>query len=189
MGIDPNNHRLNHTLPPRQRQHGSNSTSSSGSKSQVCEPCDQQMKSQGDNDQVSDAASCLNDESCSLPDLNLDLTKATSSPLTTAPEMKQHEPKATPTLLLFQWLDRRHFHATHLSMLKDDNLYFFWIEGPSIWEGLMWFMWIRHEYKVIRVRRYCHLQKDGSWLAQVIHGNAWRGWLVAWIWTNFGAKV
>lgn len=23
----------------------------------------------------------------------------------------------------------------------------------------MWFMWIRHEYKVIRVRRYCHLQK------------------------------
>ncbi|RWR93891.1 transcription repressor MYB4-like protein [Cinnamomum micranthum f. kanehirae] len=102
MGIDPNNHRLNHTLPPRQRQHGSNSTSSSGSKSQVCEPCDQQMKSQGDNDQVSDAASCLNDESCSLPDLNLDLTKTTSSPLTTAPEMKQHEPKATPTLLLFQ---------------------------------------------------------------------------------------
>lgn len=102
MGIDPNNHRLNHTLPPRQHQHGSNSTTSLGSKSQVCEPYDQQMKSQGDNyDQVSDAASCLNDESCSLPDLNLDLTITTSSPLTTAPEMKQHEPKATPTVLLF----------------------------------------------------------------------------------------
>lgn len=104
MGIDPNNHRLSHRLPPHRHQHVSNSATSSGSKSQVCEPY-QQVKSQGDNDQVSDACSCLKDDACALPDLNLELTTTTSSPpLTTASEMKQHhEPQASPTLLLFIW--------------------------------------------------------------------------------------
>lgn len=83
MGIDPNNHRLNHKLPSRQQQqHGSNSSTSSRWKSQVCEP-NEQVRSQGESDRVSDAASGLSHNTPVLPDLNLDLTVTISSPYVT----------------------------------------------------------------------------------------------------------
>ncbi|MBA0753058.1 hypothetical protein Gogos_021772 [Gossypium gossypioides] len=81
MGIDPNNHRLithNH-LP---RPHDSNSGASiisPASKVPVTENTNihPPEKSRGDNDQVSDAASSLEDHK--LPDLNLDLTISVSA--------------------------------------------------------------------------------------------------------------
>ncbi|KAA8529071.1 hypothetical protein F0562_033441 [Nyssa sinensis] len=77
MGIDPNNHRLSHNLFRPQNPDASGSATSSASKSHACEAA----KSRGgDNDQVSDAGSCLEDEPSGLPDLNLDLTMTIPSP-------------------------------------------------------------------------------------------------------------
>ncbi|XP_028759067.1 transcription factor MYB8 [Neltuma alba] len=132
MGIDPNNHRLSHKFPSLQNQTTSGSSESSGLKL----PKDAKKKkknnikptnkpktggSGGDinnYEQVSDAASGLEDESSSLPDLNLDLTINIPStiPASSAYEDDQkpihhHESKSprptqlascSPTLLLFQ---------------------------------------------------------------------------------------
>ncbi|KAL6010909.1 hypothetical protein ACLOJK_001352 [Asimina triloba] len=110
MGIDPNNHKLgnNITVAQPQHKHGSNSSTSSGSRSLVCEP-HRPARSHRDNDLVSDAASCLDDDSITLPDLNLDLTMAIPSPSLTAHirkdeefnELRRHEHESSPTLLLF----------------------------------------------------------------------------------------
>ncbi|KAM4097312.1 hypothetical protein ACJW30_08G172500 [Castanea mollissima] len=95
MGIDPNNHRLSHINVSRpqtsnasadatsihrlghinvsrpQTSNASADAKSSGLKTQANH---QSEKSQVENcDQVSDAGSCLEDDSCGLPDLNLDL--------------------------------------------------------------------------------------------------------------------
>ncbi|XP_030950005.1 myb-related protein 308-like [Quercus lobata] len=72
MGIDPNNHRLNHINVSRpQTSNASAGAMSSGLKTHAN---NQSEKSQVENcDQVSDAGSCLEDDSCGLPDLNLDL--------------------------------------------------------------------------------------------------------------------
>ncbi|XXG74224.1 hypothetical protein AAC387_Pa07g3001 [Persea americana] len=98
MGVDPNNHRMSRILPSHQQKNGTSSATSSGSKSQVCQPC-QLPKSNGENDQMSDAASCLDDDKCTLPDLNLDLTIAVSAPpLETASERPQsQESKLVPS--------------------------------------------------------------------------------------------
>ncbi|XP_077221100.1 MYB-like transcription factor 4 [Tasmannia lanceolata] len=98
MGIDPKNHRLSQKLP------------SCRSKSQANEHF-QKVKSNGENDQVSDAASCVDDIS-PLPDLNLDLT-ITPSCFTTEREKQQQQKSnvlrgiestsaLTPTLPLFR---------------------------------------------------------------------------------------
>nr|AKR80571.1 R2R3 MYB transcription factor [Vaccinium uliginosum] len=73
MGIDPNNHRLNQNLPPRSQnpRPSPTATASSASKHDVSQPLKTKL---AENDQVSDAASCLDDDSTPcLPDLNLDL--------------------------------------------------------------------------------------------------------------------
>ncbi|KAF5451004.1 hypothetical protein F2P56_031309 [Juglans regia] len=94
MGIDPNNHRLSQNLPRPQNPISTSSDAKlSGLKSCVAEP--PVTKSRGFDinnniyDQVSDAGSCLleDDNSCSLPDLNLDLT--TSIPFT--PVLVNHD--------------------------------------------------------------------------------------------------
>lgn len=80
MGIDPNNHRLSHNLP--RPLHMSNTSSDATTLTGLKLSCgtaaqEQQLaKSRADIncDQVSDAGSCLEDDSCGLPDLNLDLT-------------------------------------------------------------------------------------------------------------------
>ena len=79
MGIDPNNHRLIHTVLPNRPENQHNSNTSSGSKVPAINNIPP-VKSRCDNDQVSDAASCLEVEPCSqLPDLNLDLTISISA--------------------------------------------------------------------------------------------------------------
>ncbi|XVE85390.1 hypothetical protein DITRI_Ditri17bG0087200 [Diplodiscus trichospermus] len=79
MGIDPNNHRLNHNVLPHRPENPHNSHASSGSKVPATNNIPP-VKSRRDNDQVSDAASCLEDEpSGQLPDLNLDLTISISA--------------------------------------------------------------------------------------------------------------
>nr|AFH03064.1 R2R3-MYB transcription factor MYB12 [Epimedium sagittatum] len=96
MGIDPNNHRLTHNLPGRsQIQKVSTSAASSGSKNQTRLPV---MKIQANNDQLSDAgSSSLEDDTSTLPDLNLDLTINLPSPSPTFIEeaQKHVEPKTT----------------------------------------------------------------------------------------------
>lgn len=108
-GIDPNNHRLSHIniVPRSQNPNASASATSSGLKTQKPE------KSQVENcDQVSDAGSCLEDEnSCGLPDLNLDLMIGMPSPslANVEEEKKQFESNTSreldftpsPTLVLF----------------------------------------------------------------------------------------
>ncbi|XP_010259378.1 PREDICTED: transcription repressor MYB4-like [Nelumbo nucifera] len=115
MGIDPNNHRLNNHIHPSSpsKRVVSDSEISSGSKNQATQSC-QPAKSHGDNDRVSDAASCLEDDTCALPDLNLDLTMTTipsSSSLAVVEERHQIaepdtgtelESAPSPTLLLFR---------------------------------------------------------------------------------------
>ncbi|XP_043703042.1 transcription factor MYB8-like [Telopea speciosissima] len=113
MGIDPNNHRLNQKLPRTQILSGTDT--SSGLKIQACQPC-KPRKSQGDNDQVSDAGSCLEDGTCNLPDLNIDLT-INNIPSPSIPVVLEERPKCnldtniskeqlervpSPTLLLFR---------------------------------------------------------------------------------------
>ncbi|KAJ8641875.1 hypothetical protein MRB53_018569 [Persea americana] len=109
MGVDPNNHRMSRTLLSHQHNHGITSATSSGSKSQESQPS-QIAKSLGENDQLSDAASCLDDDTCALPDLNLDLTMTVpSSPNSASEKQRSEESKvlrgtqnaASPTLLLF----------------------------------------------------------------------------------------
>ncbi|XVE74720.1 hypothetical protein DITRI_Ditri12bG0040200 [Diplodiscus trichospermus] len=86
MGMDPNNHRLiSHNLIPRPgNPHNSNScesATSTSSKVPAATNINPPVKSRCENDEVSDAASCLEDEpSQMIPDLNLDLTVSISSP-------------------------------------------------------------------------------------------------------------
>ncbi|PSR88174.1 Transcription repressor like [Actinidia chinensis var. chinensis] len=107
MGIDPNNHRLNQSLSRSQNPCASNSTtSSSNSKDVLSKPT-----KRCDNDQVSDAGSCLEDATRVLPDLNLDLkiTNPSSIANIVEEEKKQNEPTISrefelaphPTLVLF----------------------------------------------------------------------------------------
>ena len=70
MGISPNHHRLNHSLPRLQSLGASTSKTSSALKSHECQP----VKCHVDNNQVSDAGSVLEDDPRGLPDLNLSLT-------------------------------------------------------------------------------------------------------------------
>ncbi|CAK9157550.1 unnamed protein product [Ilex paraguariensis] len=71
MGIDPNNHRINHSSS-RSPCVSNSSTLMSASKSHECK----RVKFQVNNDHVSDAASLLEDDDPrgGLPDLNLGLT-------------------------------------------------------------------------------------------------------------------
>ncbi|KAF2316757.1 hypothetical protein P3X46_026600 [Hevea brasiliensis] len=109
MGIDPNNHRLTHNLPRLQIPQDSGSATSSGGLKSDTEPHND------NNQQASDAASCLEDGPIALADLNLDLTISfpSSTAPNTTPEEKQKNtesnlskepevPAASFTLLLFQ---------------------------------------------------------------------------------------
>ena len=110
MGIDPNNHRLSHSIRPLQNSPTPDNSASSGSKENAKNEAKRPL---GDNyDQVSDAGSGLEDESCGLPDLNLDLTMNIPSASPIIPQDTQkptHESKtardpnfaSSPTLLLF----------------------------------------------------------------------------------------
>lgn len=131
MGIDPNNHRLSHKFPSLQNQTTSGSSASSGLKQNkaakkknnnniIDQPTNKPKNGSGEinHEQVSDAASGLEDESSGLPDLNLDLTiniPSTIPTISAAYEDNQkpiihHESKSpmnmqlvsSPTLLLFQ---------------------------------------------------------------------------------------
>ncbi|KAI9077475.1 hypothetical protein K1719_040546 [Acacia pycnantha] len=142
MGIDPNNHRLTPKFPSLSHHHQNQTTSGSSASSGLkkkkhkdnlndnnnIEPITKKPKtttgSAGNYEQVSDAASGLEDESSGLlPDLNLDLTinipSSTILPTSSAydheennqkPMIHQHESKSprtmqlasSPTLLLFQ---------------------------------------------------------------------------------------
>ncbi|XVF20653.1 hypothetical protein REPUB_Repub12eG0020000 [Reevesia pubescens] len=109
LGIDPNNHRLNqypirpqpqHVVPP-----------SPTSLNVACKP---PRGSSVDNDRVSDAASCLEDEKSGVSNLDLDLTIAfpSTEPIKSDEEKQQNtasivtsdqeENYTAPTLLLFQ---------------------------------------------------------------------------------------
>ncbi|KAB5544820.1 hypothetical protein DKX38_012932 [Salix brachista] len=106
MGIDPNNHRLRQNLlRPHNAQNPASASSSSGLKTQAIQ---QPTKSHVDKEQVSDAVSCLEDDPCALPDLNLDLTVSFHSPSTPDVEgnpkdsRPQLDTAPSPTLLLFQ---------------------------------------------------------------------------------------
>ncbi|KAA8530640.1 hypothetical protein F0562_005426 [Nyssa sinensis] len=109
MGIDPNNHRLNQITPRPQNQSISPVLTSSGS---MNKDTSKPTKNFGDNDRISDAASCLEDEKPGSHDLNLDLTIAIPSPSPLIVEKKgQNELKLTeevesgrpfPTLHLFR---------------------------------------------------------------------------------------
>ncbi|XP_022775676.1 transcription factor MYB8-like [Durio zibethinus] len=119
-GIDPNNHRLiNHNVLPRaESPRNSTSTSATSSSSKVpaaTNNINPTVKSRCDNDQISDAASCMEDEPCNqLPDLNLDLTISISSPSIAKLENQEQNHKQpnisrdlelispSPTLVLFR---------------------------------------------------------------------------------------
>ncbi|XP_002534714.2 transcription factor MYB8 [Ricinus communis] len=115
MGIDPKNHRLNQILP-RSHHHQHNHQTDHVSAPVEVGTCNRPNKSthgHDNNDRVSDAASCLEDETCSgSSDLNLDLTIAVPSPSpTTTWETRpancdmaascEVESDTSPTLLLF----------------------------------------------------------------------------------------
>lgn len=135
MGIDPNNHRLTHKFPPLQNPTTSGSSTSSGLKDNRNiiaknihnnEPTIKPEIGLSDlnHEQVSDAASGLEDESYGgVPDLNLDLTMSipstSSSPIiiptsaangdTQKPihhesksSREMHFANSSPTLFLFQ---------------------------------------------------------------------------------------
>ncbi|KAM7520308.1 hypothetical protein LguiB_019270 [Lonicera macranthoides] len=110
MGINPNNHRLNHNLPPRQNQQiSSDKTTSSGTIN-----ASDVSKTFGDNDKQSEAASCLENETSvsSHQELDLELSVAipSSSPSFVENKRQNIESKMTeevqcdpyPTLLLFR---------------------------------------------------------------------------------------
>ncbi|KAJ9708377.1 hypothetical protein PVL29_000429 [Vitis rotundifolia] len=108
MGIDPNNHRLSHNFPRPRDPCTVATATSSGLNNHASPP----VKSVGDNDQTSDAGSCLDDNRRALPDLNLDvaITNIPQPSLDTTEEEKKHnesklsrefEPGPSSTLLLF----------------------------------------------------------------------------------------
>ncbi|NP_001268133.1 R2R3 Myb transcription factor C2 repressor motif protein [Vitis vinifera] len=107
MGIDPNNHRLSHNFPRPRDPCTAATATSSGLNNHASPP----VKSVGDNDQTSDAGSCLDDNRRALPDLNLDVAITIPQPsLDTTEEAKKHneskvsrelEPGPSSTLLLF----------------------------------------------------------------------------------------
>ncbi|KAF8390050.1 hypothetical protein HHK36_024571 [Tetracentron sinense] len=101
--------RHNLTRPRKERVSGSATLSES--KNQASEPC-LPLKSHGDKDQVTDGTSCLEDDTCGLPDLNLALAFTIPSPSLTLVEEKQLHMESkvaiqlergapSPTLLLF----------------------------------------------------------------------------------------
>ncbi|KAL7240264.1 hypothetical protein ACSBR2_006013 [Camellia fascicularis] len=107
MGIDPTKHRLSQTLTHPQIIGATGSATSSASRDHACQP----LKTKGDHDQVSDAASCLEEATWGLPDLNLDLRlTAPQSIAIVEEESKQNEStmsrkvESTPprTLVLFR---------------------------------------------------------------------------------------
>ncbi|KAI4313806.1 hypothetical protein L6164_026756 [Bauhinia variegata] len=116
MGIDPNNHRISCKNPPLQNAANTlHSSASSGSKENAKknEPTKPNHDGEKSCDLVSDAASGLEDESHSLPDLNLDLNISMPSPFPCVPKDNQKpilESEArsdphffsSPTLVLFQ---------------------------------------------------------------------------------------
>ena len=90
MGIDPNNHRLNHYLPRPPAPCTAATATSSCLNNHASPP----VKSVGDHDQTSDGGSSLDDNRCVLPDLNLDLDLAItiSNPsLDVTEEEKKHK--------------------------------------------------------------------------------------------------
>nr|QLL26887.1 MYB transcription factor [Heuchera micrantha] len=115
MGIDPNNHRLGQkvVIPRPENQHDSDSATSSGSK--LDRPSQLPVKIRANNnDQASDAGSCLEDDHgpCGgLPDLNLDLSITIPSPSLPIFSQKDQKPNTSmdhgdqcarsPPLLLF----------------------------------------------------------------------------------------
>ncbi|XAR72264.1 hypothetical protein NMG60_11018845 [Bertholletia excelsa] len=109
MGIDPNNHRLNQSLPRSQNPDASGSAASSASK---LDPASQLVKKRGDDDQTSDGASSLEDATRALPDLNLELTITlpSSVAMLNNEDRKENKPVVSrelecgpnPTLLLFR---------------------------------------------------------------------------------------
>lgn len=115
MGIDPNNHRVNHTFRRSQSPNpsGSSATSSSLVKTNKAAP---PPKSPTDNDKSFDAGVSTSEEvnPSSLPDLNLDLTISVPS-VSIAKVEEQHDENdksnknmdidntaPSPTLVLFR---------------------------------------------------------------------------------------
>ena len=91
MGINPNNHRLNQIIPHRrndqEKQHLSPGIKSSASTTAPSKPL---KHNANDEQQLSDAASGLEDETLRRTcDLNLDLTIAFPSPSPSVGEKKQ----------------------------------------------------------------------------------------------------
>lgn len=108
MGIDPNNHRLNQVLSHPKNLNYCSSTTSSASKELKLNTM---IKKSCTNDHISDAGSCLEDNSEGMPDLNIDLTRTSPSIVVNIEEVeKQNESTFSkkviksdppPTLLLF----------------------------------------------------------------------------------------
>ncbi|KAL7221618.1 hypothetical protein ACSBR1_023551 [Camellia fascicularis] len=110
IGIDPNNHRLNQTLPRPQNQSMSNLTTSSESTNDASKP----LKAFTDNDRVSVNASCLEDDNSSSNELNLNLDLTIAIPCAFSlfegkkgqekelKVAKESESDQLPTLLLFR---------------------------------------------------------------------------------------
>ena len=108
LGIDPTNHRLSQSLPrplnPRTSVSGTSSTSRDDHQSKP-------VKAKGDNDQVSNAQSCLDDPTGEFPNLNLDLRLSTPPSIAIVGEERKQINESTvsreldcvppPTLLLF----------------------------------------------------------------------------------------
>ncbi|XP_072964694.1 uncharacterized protein [Typha angustifolia] len=112
MGINPNKHRVTESLSLYLQQENSKTDelSTKCSMHHGCMDC-KILNSPTDDDRVSDATSCLEDNGRMLPDLNLDLTISTSSPPSIFSEKKDiKEVEATielekitiPTLVLFR---------------------------------------------------------------------------------------
>lgn len=74
MGIDPNNHRLSNNRPRLDQPPNFTSSCATLSDHQLKCPPHHHPKSRGENDQVSDAGSCFEEDSSGMAaDLNLDL--------------------------------------------------------------------------------------------------------------------
>ncbi|XP_048318055.2 transcription factor MYB8 isoform X1 [Ziziphus jujuba] len=122
MGIDPNNHRLNHSFPRPHHHHPSSQTAGTQMsfgfiKSPTNTDNNIHPLKSSNCDQESDAGSCLENEFCGdrndhqLPDLNLDLAISISSPNSSTPlpsppvnakeEQNLDEPKMSMDLELF----------------------------------------------------------------------------------------
>lgn len=105
MGVDPNNHRLRQNLlRPHNPPNPASTASSSGLQIQAIQ---KPTKPHVDKEQVSDALSCVEDDPCALPDLNLDLTASFHYPSIPHVEGNPKDSRPldiapSPTLLLFQ---------------------------------------------------------------------------------------